>query len=51
MPESPRGTVWPTAMTSGLHHEHYKNDSRFQGTGGILKVHDSHVFLYAKRLH
>ena len=50
MSESLRSTVGSTAMTSGLHREHCKNDGRLQGTGENLEIHDSHVFLHAKRL-
>ena len=38
MPERRRSTVSLTAMTSGLHHEHYKNDGRFQCTGKSLII-------------
>ena len=49
MPEILRSTIWPTASTSGLHHEHYKNGD-FQGTGKDFKIYDLRVFLYAKPL-
>lgn len=48
MPESLRSTIRSTAMTSGLHREHCKNDGQFQGTGESLEIHDSHVFLHAE---